>query len=89
VYTTLVGKSAGKKPTGIHRYRWKNNTKMDVQETGLKGADWSHLAPGRGQVTGARKHGNEFLDSAKYGVFFTRSGSISLSRTLLRVVTIP
>jgi len=35
---------------------------MDIQETGWDGTDWSHLAPGRGQVTGARKYGNEFLD---------------------------
>ena len=66
-YTTLVGKPNGKKPTGIHRYRWEVNTKMAVQGTGCEGAGWSRLAPGRGQVTGARKHGHEFSDSAKYG----------------------
>jgi len=66
-YTTLLGKPAGKKPTGIHRYRWEDNTKMDCQETGRGDAGWSHLAPGRGQVTGARKYINEFFDSVKYG----------------------
>lgn len=65
-YTTLVGKPIRKKPTGIHRYRWEDNTKMDVQGTGWVGADWSRLAPGRGQVTGARKHGHEFADSVEY-----------------------
>jgi hypothetical protein len=40
---------------------------MDNQETGWDGADWSHLTPVRGQGTGARKHGNKFLDSVKYG----------------------
>jgi len=56
------GEPAGKKPTEIHRYRWEDNTKMDVQETGWDGADWSHLVPVRGQVTGTRKYGNEILD---------------------------
>jgi hypothetical protein len=39
-YTTLVGKPAGKKPPGIHRYRWEDNTKMDCQETDWDGAGW-------------------------------------------------
>jgi hypothetical protein len=62
-----VGKPGGKKPIGIRKYSWEDNTKMDVQETGWDGADWIHLAPGMGQVTGARKYGNEFLDSVKCG----------------------
>lgn len=61
------GEPAGKKPTGIHKYIWEDNTNMDDQETGWDGADWSHLTPGRGQGTGARKHGNKFLDFVKYG----------------------
>jgi hypothetical protein len=42
LYRVLVGKPEGKKPLGIHRYRW-DNIKMDLQEMGW-GMDWIHLA---------------------------------------------
>ena len=54
-----------RKPTGRHRYRWED--KMDVKEVGWEGADWSHLAQDRGQVTVSCKHGNQCSDSVKYG----------------------
>jgi hypothetical protein len=32
VYRVLVGKPEGKGPLGRPRHRWKDNTKMDLQE---------------------------------------------------------
>jgi hypothetical protein len=29
------------------RHRWKDNSKMDVQEVGCRGMDWIELAPDR------------------------------------------
>jgi hypothetical protein len=31
-YRILVGKPEGKRPLGIHRYRWEDNIKMDLRE---------------------------------------------------------
>jgi hypothetical protein len=30
-YNVLVGKSEGRRPLGIPRHRWENNTKMDLR----------------------------------------------------------
>jgi hypothetical protein len=42
VYRVLVGKPEGKRP----RRRWEDRTniKMDLQEVGWEGVDWSDLA---------------------------------------------
>jgi len=34
IYRVLVGKSEGKRTFGRPRYRWKDNSKMDIQEVG-------------------------------------------------------
>jgi hypothetical protein len=34
VYGILVGKPAGKRPLGRPRYRWVDNIKLDLRETG-------------------------------------------------------
>ena len=34
VYRVLVGKPEGKRPLGRSRRRWKDNIKIDIQETG-------------------------------------------------------
>ena len=35
----------GKGPLGIHRRRWEDNIKMDLQEVGCgRGVDWIELA---------------------------------------------
>jgi len=44
VYRVLVGKHEGKRPLGRPRRRWQDNTKMDLQEVGLEGMDWTDLA---------------------------------------------
>jgi hypothetical protein len=49
VYRVLVGKPEGKRPLGRPRRRWKNNTKMDLQEVecGGYGLGWAGLAQDR------------------------------------------
>jgi hypothetical protein len=41
VYKVLVGKTEGKRPLGRHRPRWEENIKMDHQEVGSGGMDWT------------------------------------------------
>ena len=47
VYRVLVGKPEGKKPLRRPRCRWKDNTKMDLQEVEREGMDWIELAQAR------------------------------------------
>jgi hypothetical protein len=42
-YRILVGRPEGRPPLGRPRRRWKDNTKMDLQEVGW-GMDWIELA---------------------------------------------
>ena len=43
-YAALVGRPEGKRPLGRPRYRWENNSNMDLQEVGLGGTDCINLA---------------------------------------------
>jgi hypothetical protein len=43
VYWVLVGKPEGKRPLGRQRRRWEDNIKMDLQEVGCGGMDWTEL----------------------------------------------
>jgi len=43
VYRVLVGKPEGKRPLGRPRRRWEDNSKMDLQEVGCGGMDWTEL----------------------------------------------
>ena len=47
IYRVLVEKSAGKRPLGRPRHRWKDNIKMDLREVGCGGTDWIDLAQDR------------------------------------------
>jgi hypothetical protein len=47
VHRVLVGKPERKRPLGRPRRRWKNNTKMDLQDMGCRGMDWIELAQDR------------------------------------------
>jgi hypothetical protein len=47
VYRVLVGKPEGKRPLGRTMRRWEDNIKMDLQEVGCRGLDWSELAQDR------------------------------------------
>jgi hypothetical protein len=47
VYRVLVGKLDGKRPLGSPRRRWEDNIKMDLQEVGCGGMDWTQLAQDR------------------------------------------
>ena len=43
----LVGKPEGKRPLGRPRHRWEDNIKMDLQDVGCEGMDWTELAQDR------------------------------------------
>jgi hypothetical protein len=47
VNRVLVGKPDGKRPQAIHRRRWEDNIKMDLQEVGCGGMDWIQLVQDR------------------------------------------
>ena len=47
VYRVLVGKPEGKRPLGRPRHRWGDNIKMDLQEMGCEGMDWTDVAQDR------------------------------------------
>jgi len=47
VYWVLVGKPEGKRPLGRPRRRWEDNIKIDLQEVGCGGNDWTELAQDR------------------------------------------
>jgi hypothetical protein len=49
VYRVLVGRSEGKRPLGRCSYRWEDNIKLDLRETGTDGANWIQLAQDRVQ----------------------------------------
>jgi hypothetical protein len=44
VYRVLVGRAEGKRPLGRPRFRWEDNIKMDLRETGIDGVNWFWLA---------------------------------------------
>jgi len=48
VYTRFWwGEPEGKRPLGTPRRRWEDNIKMDLQEVGCGGMDWTDLAQDR------------------------------------------
>jgi hypothetical protein len=44
MYRVLVGKPNGKRPLGRPRLRWDDNIKMDLQEVGYGGMNWTEVA---------------------------------------------
>jgi hypothetical protein len=47
VCKVLVGKSEGNRPLGRPRCRWKDNSKVDIQEVEWRIMDWIELAQDR------------------------------------------
>jgi hypothetical protein len=47
VYKVLIGRPEGNRPLGRPRRSWENNTKMDLREIGIDGANWIRLAQDR------------------------------------------
>jgi hypothetical protein len=47
LYGVLVRKPEEKRPRGRPRRRWEDNIKMDLQEVGCGGIDWTELAQDR------------------------------------------
>jgi hypothetical protein len=48
-YRILVGNPEGKRPLGRPRRKWVDNIKLDLEEIGLDGMYWIHLAQDRDQ----------------------------------------
>jgi hypothetical protein len=46
-YRVLVEKPKGKRPLGRTRHTWEDNIKIDLQEVGCRGIDWTDLAQDR------------------------------------------
>jgi hypothetical protein len=44
VYNILVGRPEGRRPLGRPRHRWEGNSKIDLQDVGWGGMDWTELA---------------------------------------------
>ena len=42
-----MGKPEGKRPPGRPGLRWEDNNKIDLQEVGCGGMDWTELAQDR------------------------------------------
>ena len=47
-FKILTGKSAGKRPLGSSRRRWKGNVKMDIKEICINIRNWIYSAQDRG-----------------------------------------
>jgi len=47
VCRALVRKPEGKRPLGRPRRRWEDNIKMDIQEVGCGGMDWTDVTQDR------------------------------------------
>ena len=47
LYRVLEGKPERKRPLGIPRRSWEDNSKMDLQEVGCGGMDWIDQAQDR------------------------------------------
>jgi len=43
----LAGKPEGKRTLGRSRHTWEDNIKLDLQEVGYGGMDWTDLAQDR------------------------------------------
>jgi hypothetical protein len=63
-FMIFVGKPEGKSPLGRPRYRWMDNIKIDLRETGWDDMDWSDLAQDRDRWR-ALEQVNELSDSLK------------------------
>jgi len=54
VYRVLVGKHEGKRPLGRPRRRWKDNSKMDLQDVewgeAWTGSSWLRIGTGGGHL---------------------------------------
>jgi hypothetical protein len=44
IYRVLVGEPEGKRPLDRPRHRLEHKIKMDLQEVGCEGIDWTELA---------------------------------------------
>ena len=88
VCRVLVGKREERRPLGRPRRRWEDNIKIDLQEVGCVGMDWTELAQDRDRWGAPCECGNEPLGSINAGNFLTSCKPVSFSRrTLLHGVS--
>jgi hypothetical protein len=59
IYITLFGKTAGKRPLGENRRRWKGIKEMNHKERGCENIDWIKMAQDSFQSAGSCDHGND------------------------------
>jgi hypothetical protein len=72
----------------VVRRRWEDNIKMDLQEVGCKGMDWTDLAQDRGSWRALVNAGMNFRVTQNAGNFLTSREPIIFSRrTLLHGVS--
>jgi hypothetical protein len=57
-YRVLMGNPKGKRPLGTPRRRWEDNIKMELQEVGCGGMDWTELAQDRNRWRALVNGGN-------------------------------
>ena len=60
-----MGKCEGKRPLGRPRRRWENIIKMDLQEVGCGGKDWTVVAQDRNIFAVTCECSNEACGSIK------------------------
>jgi hypothetical protein len=58
-YKIIVGRHEGKIPVGKHSRGWKDNTKIDVQETEYEVMDWIKPVHNKSSTASCCIHGNE------------------------------
>jgi hypothetical protein len=88
VYRVLVGKPEGKEHLERPRYRWDNNTKMDLQKVGCGGMDWTGLTKDRDRWWAIVDAAMKLRVKQNAGSFLTSCKPVSFSRrTLLRGVS--
>jgi hypothetical protein len=68
-YMILVGKPEGQKPVERIGCGWEDNNKMNLEECGWSGVDWTHLAEDRGQWRALMNTIMKFRIPLNFGIF--------------------
>ena len=88
VQSVLVGEPEGKRPLRRPRRKWEDNIKMDLQEVGRGGIDWTDQAQDRDRWRALVNTVMNFRVPLNSGNFLTRFKPVSFStRTLLHEVS--
>jgi hypothetical protein len=82
----LVGKPEGKRQLGRPRFRWEDNTKIDVREIWWCGVDWIDLARDRKWTIGFHKVLGSSWVAAQLAALQEGLSSMELVRMLISVI---